>query len=98
MAEIPVSHSPRTKGQSKYGLSQNIQSLFTRPFIHPLFFKIRGVRGQAISLGVWAVSSQALVLRLLAYLADLKMLGESIGNRPLMFLGFFAVAQWCPTF
>lgn len=84
VAEIPVSHFPRRFGRSKYGISRTLrvlldllavrflQSYSTRP-IH-----IFGLLGLA-SLGAGTV--------LLAYLGVVRViLGQDIGNRPLVLL------------
>jgi glycosyltransferase involved in cell wall biosynthesis len=73
MAEVPVSHFPRTKGLSKYGLSRTFRVLLDLLSIH--YFLRFGSRPGHFFGGL------------------LKFLGESIGNRPLMFLGFFAVVS-----
>jgi len=90
MAEIPVSHFPRTKGQSKYGLSRTFRVLLDLLSIH--YFLRFGSRPGHFFGGLGSVVT-SVGLMILAYLAYLKMLGESIGNRPLMFLGFFAVVS-----
>ena len=90
MAEIPVSHFPRTKGQSKYGLSRTFRVLLDLLSIH--YFLRFGSRPGHFFGGLGSVIT-SIGLLVLAYLGFLKMMGESIGNRPLMFLGFFAVVS-----
>jgi glycosyltransferase involved in cell wall biosynthesis len=90
MAEIPVSHFARTKGHSKYGLSRTFRVLLDLLSIH--YFLRFGSRPGHFFGGLGSVIT-SLGLLILAYLGYLKMLGESIGNRPLMFLGFFAVVS-----
>jgi len=90
MAEVPVSHFPRTKGQSKYGLSRTFRVLLDLLSIH--YFLRFGSRPGHFFGGLGSVVT-GLGLLILTYLGILKFMGESIGNRPLMFLGFFAVVS-----
>jgi hypothetical protein len=90
MAEMPVSHFARTKGQSKYGLSRTFRVLLDLLSIH--YFLRFGSRPGHFFGGLGSLVT-SLGLIILAYLSFLKMMGESIGNRPLMFLGFFAVVS-----
>ncbi|MFM1817912.1 MAG: hypothetical protein RL364_772 [Pseudomonadota bacterium] len=88
MAEVAVSHYPRTKGQSKYGISRTLRVLVDLLSIH--FFLRFGTRPGHFfgGLGLLVMSAGLLML---TYLGALKLMGESIGTRPLMFLGFFCV-------
>ncbi|MFZ4743354.1 MAG: glycosyltransferase family 2 protein [Limnohabitans sp.] len=90
MAELPVAHFPRTKGQSKYGLSRTFRVLLDLLSIH--YFLRFGSRPGHFFGGLGSVVT-GLGLLILTYLGVLKLMGESIGNRPLMFLGFFAVVS-----
>jgi glycosyltransferase involved in cell wall biosynthesis len=90
MAEVPVSHFPRTKGQSKYGLSRTFRVLLDLLSIH--YFLRFGSRPGHFFGGLGSIVT-GIGLLILTYLGILKFLGESIGNRPLMFLGFFAVVS-----
>ena len=90
MAEVPVKHFPRTKGQSKYGLSRTFRVLLDLLSIH--YFLRFGSRPGHFFGGLGSIVT-SIGLLILAYLGLLKFLGESIGNRPLMFLGFFAVVS-----
>lgn len=90
MAEVPVSHYPRTKGQSKYGLSRTFRVLLDLLSIH--YFLRFGSRPGHFFGGLGSIVT-GIGLFILTYLGILKFLGESIGNRPLMFLGFFAVVS-----
>ena len=90
MAEMPVSHFPRTKGQSKYGLSRTFRVLLDLLSIH--YFLRFGSRPGHFFGGLGSIIT-SMGLLILAYLGVLKFMGESIGNRPLMFLGFFAVVS-----
>lgn len=90
MAEMPVAHFPRTKGQSKYGLSRTFRVLLDLLSIH--YFLRFGSRPGHFFGGLGSLV-MGIGLLILTYLGVLKILGESIGNRPLMFLGFFAVVS-----
>ena len=90
MAEMPVAHYPRTKGQSKYGLSRTFRVLLDLLSIH--YFLKFGSRPGHFFGGLGSVVT-GIGFLILSYLGTLKFLGESIGNRPLMFMGFFAVVS-----
>ncbi|MEF3168353.1 MAG: glycosyltransferase family 2 protein [Deltaproteobacteria bacterium] len=85
IAEMEVTHHPRTKGRSKYGIGRTYRVLldlllmlfFRRFATRPLQFF--GLSGGALFLGGFAIES---------YLAWVKLwLGEDIGSRPLLLLG-----------
>ena len=88
MAEEPVMHHPRTKGQSKYGLSRTVRVLVDLLSIH--YFLRFGTRPGHFFGGL-GLLVMGMGLLILTYLGVLKLLGESIGTRPLMFVGFFCV-------
>lgn len=90
MAEMPVAHYARTKGQSKYGLSRTFRVLLDLLSIH--YFLRFGSRPGHFFGGLGAIVTTAGLI-ILSYLGLLKFFGESIGNRPLMFFGFFAVVS-----
>jgi hypothetical protein len=90
MAEIPVKHFPRLKGKSKYGLSRTFRVLLDLLSIH--YFLRFGSRPGHFFGGLGSIVTSIGFL-ILTYLAFLKLSGESIGNRPLMLLGFFAVVS-----
>lgn len=85
LAEVPVSHRPRTRGRSKYGLGRTVRvllDLFTVKFLHSY-----GTR-PAHLFGLVGLGLGALGAGVLAYLAVLKLFfGEAIGGRPLLLLG-----------
>ncbi len=88
MSEVPVSHHARTRGESKYGLSRTLRVVLDLLAVN-FFLKFAGRPGHffgGVGLGVGMVGGL-----ILTYLAFLKMLGESIGGRPLLWLGFFCV-------
>jgi glycosyltransferase involved in cell wall biosynthesis len=86
MAEEPVRHHERLSGQSKYGLGRTVRVLLD--LLAMTFFLRFGSRPGhffgGIGLLMLAVSSV-----MLGYLAVLKIMGQSIGNRPMLSLGFF---------
>jgi glycosyltransferase involved in cell wall biosynthesis len=88
MAEEPVNHRARQAGESKYGISRTFRVVVDLLAVH--FFLRFGTRPGhffgGLGLTVFTVGSL-----MLAYLGALKLLGESIGNRPLLALGFFLV-------
>jgi glycosyltransferase involved in cell wall biosynthesis len=90
MAEVPVKHFPRQKGVSKYGLSRTFRVLLDLLSIH--YFLRFGSRPGHFFGGLGSIVT-AIGFLILTYLGFLKLSGESIGNRPLMFLGFFAVVS-----
>jgi glycosyltransferase involved in cell wall biosynthesis len=90
MAELAVSHRPRTKGQSKYGISRTIRVLVDLLSIH--FFLNFGTRPGHFFGGLGLLVSAVGTL-ILTYLAVIKWMGEDIGTRPLMFLGFFCIVS-----
>jgi glycosyltransferase involved in cell wall biosynthesis len=88
MAEEPVAHHGRARGQSKYGLSRTFRVLVDLLSV-VFFLRFRARPGHffgGIGLAVLSVGAA-----ILAYLLALKISGESIGGRPLLSLGFFCV-------
>jgi glycosyltransferase involved in cell wall biosynthesis len=85
LAELPVNHRPRTRGQSKYGLGRTVRvllDLFTVKFLHSY-----GTR-PAHLFGLMGLASGGLGFALLAYLAVLKLFfDEALAGRPLLLLG-----------
>jgi glycosyltransferase involved in cell wall biosynthesis len=88
MAEEPVNHMARQFGESKYGLSRTFRVIVDLVAVY--FFLNFGARPGhffgAIGLGVLSLGTA-----ILGYLGVLKLLGESIGGRPLLSLGFFCM-------
>jgi glycosyltransferase involved in cell wall biosynthesis len=88
MAEEPVSHHARTRGESKYGISRTLRVVLDLLAVN-FFLRFSGRPGHffgGVGLGVGLVG-----MLILSYLAVLKMFGEQIGGRPLLWLGFFCV-------
>ena len=88
MAEEPVSHHARQFGQSKYGLSRTFRVLVDLLAVH--FFLRFGTRPGHFFGGIGLLLG-SVGMAILAYLGALKLAGESVGGRPLLSLGFFAV-------
>lgn len=88
MAEEPVNHRARVAGQSKYGISRTFRVVVDLLAVH--FFLRFGTRPGHFFGGL-GLSVFLLGGLILAYLAALKLMGESIGDRPLLGLGFFLV-------
>ncbi len=88
VAEMPVHHRPRTRGQSKYGLGRTVRvllDLFTVKFLGAY-----GTRPAHLFGGLGLVFGGA-GLGVLAYLTWLKLFeDEAIGGRPLLVLGSLA--------
>ena len=85
LAEVPVHHRPRTRGQSKYGLGRTVRvllDLFTVKFL--LSYGTR----PAHLFGLMGLAFGGIGFAILAYLAGLKLIAhEAIGGRPLLLLG-----------
>lgn len=85
LAEVPVHHRPRTRGQSKYGLGRTVRvllDLFTVKFL--LSYGTR----PAHLFGLMGLAFGGTGFAILVYLAGLKLIAhEAIGGRPLLLLG-----------
>jgi glycosyltransferase involved in cell wall biosynthesis len=88
MAEEPVNHRARECGASKYGLSRTFRVVTDLLAVY--FFLHFGSRPGHFFGGI-GLAVGALGGAILAWLATLKLMGESIGTRPLLSLGFFLV-------
>ena len=88
MSELAVSHHARTRGESKYGLSRTLRVVLDLLAVN-FFLRFAGRPGHffgGVGLGVGLVGGM-----ILSYLAVLKIMGQNIGGRPLLWLGFFCV-------
>ncbi|MEY4429404.1 MAG: hypothetical protein RLZZ182_2093 [Pseudomonadota bacterium] len=88
MSEVPVRHHARTRGESKYGISRTLRVVLDLLAVN-FFLKFAGRPGHffgGVGLGIGMVGGL-----ILSYLLALKLTGESIGGRPLLWLGFFCV-------
>lgn len=88
VTEVPVVHSKRLFGKSKYGFSKvwkDLPDIFTMLFLSKYGsrpFHFFGVVGAFLVL---------IGLTILGYLTYLRILGETIGQRPLLFFGMLLV-------
>jgi glycosyltransferase involved in cell wall biosynthesis len=86
IAQEPVSHHARQFGESKYGISRTFRVVLDLFFVY-FFMRYRTRPGHFFGgLGLWLLGIGGAVL---AYLLSLKLLGENIGTRPLLWVGFF---------
>jgi len=85
LAEVPVNHRPRTRGQSKYGLGRTVRvliDLFTVKFL--LAYGTR----PAHLFGLMGLASGLAGFSILAYLSYLRLFRDTaIAGRPLLLLG-----------
>ncbi|MCA6216089.1 glycosyltransferase family 2 protein [Ideonella sp. B7] len=88
MAEEPVNHMARQFGESKYGISRTFRVIIDLLSVY--FFMNFGSRPGHF-FGAVGLAVGSLGTAILGYLGVLKLLGESIGGRPLLSLGFFCV-------
>ncbi|MEO8298330.1 MAG: glycosyltransferase family 2 protein [Burkholderiales bacterium] len=89
MAEEPVRHHARTQGESKYGISRTFRVIVD---LFSVYFFLNFGQRPGHFFGVLGMGVSALGGLILAYMGVLKfVLGEPIGGRPLLILGFFAV-------
>ena len=86
IAQEPVSHHARQYGESKYGISRTFRVVLDLFFVY-FFMRYRTRPGHFFGgLGLWLLGIGGAVL---SYLLGLKLWGESIGTRPLLWVGFF---------
>ncbi len=84
IAEMPVRHHPRVYGVSKYGLSRTFRVVSDLL----LMFFFQKYRQKPMHLfGTLGVGAFLLGSVILTYLGVLKLFGESIGTRPLFYVG-----------
>ena len=88
MAEEPVRHHAREAGESKYGISRTLRVIVD---LLAVTFFLRFAARPGHFFGVIGLGISAFGLALLGYLGVLKLLGESVGGRPLLSLGFFSL-------
>jgi glycosyltransferase involved in cell wall biosynthesis len=85
VAEIPVNHRPRTRGQSKYGIGRTLRvvlDLFTVKFLGAYSTRPSHLFGLA------GLLSGAAGLAIMGYLAWIRLFEDTaIGGRPLLLLG-----------
>ena len=88
VAELPVNHRPREHGRSRYGMER-----YVRGFLDLLTVTFMGrYRHRPLHLfGGVGLLLGALGTIVLVYLTVLKLMGEAIGQRPLLTLGVLLV-------
>jgi len=88
IVEVPVRHHPRTRGTSKYGIDRTFRVLLDLVLV-VFFLRYRQRPLHAFGgLGLWLGVPGGAIL---AYLLALKLLGEDIGQRPLLLTGVILV-------
>jgi glycosyltransferase involved in cell wall biosynthesis len=88
IAEEVVAHHPRLRGDSKYGLSRTFRVLLD---VLVVFFFTRYPARPGHFFGAIGLVCGAVGGGMLGYLLLLKLLGESIGTRPLLLVGIMLV-------
>ncbi len=88
IAEVPVRHHARAKGESKYGIDRTFRVVLDLVLV--LFFlRYRQRPLHAFGgLGLWLAAPGVAIL---AYMLALKLTGLAIGNRPLLLAGVMLV-------
>ncbi len=87
IAQEVVVHHPRLHGVSKYGISRTFRVLLDLVFVY-FFMRFRSRPGHFF--GGIGIALGALGALILSYLLAVKLLfDESVGTRPLLFVGFF---------
>lgn len=88
IAEMPVVHHPRRLGQSKYGLSRTFRVVLDLLAVY-FYMRFRDRPGHFFGGAGLMLSGAGGAI--LSYLFILKLLGESIGTRPLLLVGFVSL-------
>ncbi len=88
MDELPVNHRARVAGTSKYGLSRTFRVITDLLSMH--FFLNYGTRPGHFFGGI-GLATGGIGFVILGWMAVLKIMGQSVGGRPLLTLGFFMV-------
>ncbi|RPH65561.1 MAG: glycosyltransferase [Burkholderiales bacterium] len=84
IAELPVRHHARTRGQSKYGIDRTFRVILDLVLV-VFFMRYRQRPLHAFGgLGLWLAAPGALIL---AWMFVLKLSGQDIGGRPLLLAG-----------
>jgi glycosyltransferase involved in cell wall biosynthesis len=88
IAELPVNHRPRPHGRSRYGLER-----YVRGFLDLLSVSFIGrYRHRPLHLfGGLGLALSVVGTGILIYLTVVKIMGEAIGQRPLLLLGVLLV-------
>ena len=88
IVELPVRHHARTRGQSKYGIDRTFRVILDLILI-VFFLRFRQRPLHAFGgLGLWLLTPG---LAMLTWLLAIKLLGEDIGQRPMLLGGVILV-------
>lgn len=88
IAEEVVSHHPRTRGVSKYGISRTFRVIID---LLVVYFFMRFSARPGHFFGMVGLGLGGLGGVLMSYMLLLKLLGESIGTRPLFFTSILLI-------
>jgi glycosyltransferase involved in cell wall biosynthesis len=89
VVEIPVNHRARTRGKSKYGISRTMRVILDRITVK---FLLRYLTRPMQFFGKWGVLSSVVGLATILFLTGEKIFGgESLADRPLLFLASVAL-------
>jgi glycosyltransferase involved in cell wall biosynthesis len=89
IAEIPVEHHPRTRGQSKYGISRTVRVLFDLATVK---FCLSCLTSPLRFFGLIGVTTSGVGMAVCVYLASLKLFWRyGLADRPLLLLGVLLV-------
>jgi hypothetical protein len=88
VTELPVNHRPRTRGQSKYGISRTMRVILDLVTVK---FLLRYLTRPMQFFGKWGILSSVLGLGVLIYLVADKIFAQSpLDGRPLLILASVA--------
>ncbi|MFP4155822.1 MAG: glycosyltransferase family 2 protein [Halothiobacillaceae bacterium] len=88
IAEEVVTHHPRTRGASKYGISRTFRVIID---LLSVYFFMRFAARPAHFFGSLGMAFGVIGLGILGYLFGLKLTGADIGDRPLLLVGIMSV-------
>lgn len=88
IAEVPVKHHPRQFGVSKYGIGRTTKVIND---LLLLLFNQKYLQKPIYLFGNIGIIAFAIGMLINLYLLILKLMGESIGSRPLLILGILMV-------
>ena len=95
VTEIAVEHDERRYGKSKYGFSKVWKDL---PDIFTMLFLSKYSKRPFHFFGFMGASLVFVGIMILVYLSILRLQGETIGNRPLLFFGMLLVLSGLQVF
>lgn len=95
VTEVPVVHEKRKYGKSKYGFSKVVKDL---PDMFTVFFLTRYSNRPLHFFGLMGGILLMIGIAILGYLSILRLEGETIGRRPLLFFGMLLVLSGLQVF